>query len=289
LEALTRKAGVADASERLLADISNGALKELVDKMATAGLAPKSIVSHASVVKMVLASAVNSDGDQLYPRTWNPEFVGLPIVWKEEQERQTITETELAEEILANAKGRYYVLFALLAGSGLRIGEALAVKDTSFSPDCRIVYVRSSIWGGKEQTPKTPSAVREIDIPEPLAALLREYVAGKSGYLFTTASGRPLSQRNVLRALHATGKKVGFHAFRRFKTETLRRAAVPQDLERFWLGHASVTVTDWYARGLTLDRTWRREWCECAGLGFPMGYVGLQNAVTLTAAHAHAA
>jgi hypothetical protein len=55
--------------DRLLADISNGALRELVDKMATAGLAPKSIVSHSSVVKMVLASAVNSDGDQLYPRT----------------------------------------------------------------------------------------------------------------------------------------------------------------------------------------------------------------------------
>ena len=96
-------------------------------------------------MKMVLASAVNSDGDQLYPRTWNPEFVGLPIVWKEEQERQTITETELAEEILANAKGRYYVLFALLAGSGLRIGEALAVKDTSFSPDCRITLSSRSI------------------------------------------------------------------------------------------------------------------------------------------------
>jgi hypothetical protein len=98
--------------ERLLADISNGALRELVDKMAAAELSAKSIVSHAAVVKMVLASAVNADGDQLYPRTWNPDFVGLPIVRKEEQCRPTITETELVE-ILASATGRYYALFAL--------------------------------------------------------------------------------------------------------------------------------------------------------------------------------
>ena len=88
----------------MLADISNGALRELVDKMAAAELSAKSIVSHAAVVKMVLASAVNADGDQLYPRTWNAEFVGLPIVRKDEQHRPTITETEVSE-ILAGTKG----------------------------------------------------------------------------------------------------------------------------------------------------------------------------------------
>jgi hypothetical protein len=72
--------------------------------------------------------------------------------------------------------------------------------------------------------------VREIDLPEPLAVLLRGYAASKSGYLFATASGKPLGQRNVLRALHATEKTVGLHAFRRFGTETLRRACVPEDL-----------------------------------------------------------
>ena len=209
--------------ERLLADISNGALRELVEKMADAQLSAKTIVNHAAVVKLVLASAVNADGDQLYPRKWNHDFVGLPIVKKEEQERQTVTGTELGE-ILSSAQDRYFVLFAMLAGTGLRIGEALALKDTSLSADCKIIYVKKSIWRGKEQAPKTPSAVREIDLPVELATLMQNYVAGKTGYLFPTASGRPLAQRNVLRALHATGKKVGLHAFRRFRTETLRRA-----------------------------------------------------------------
>lgn len=271
--------------DRLLADVSNGAMRELVEKMAAGGLSPKSIVNHAAVVKLVLASAVNAEGEQLYPRTWNHDFIGLPIVRSEEQNRQTINQSEL-EEILGKAKGRYFVLFALLAGTGLRIGEALALKPTSFTQDCSISFVRRSIWRGKEQAPKTPNAVREVDVPTSLAALLREYVAGKSGYIFATASGRPMCQRNVLHALHATGIKVGLHAFRRFRTETLRRARVPFDLEKLWLGHAKSTVTDLYAEGLKRDLVWRREWCDRAGLGFALGYVGLQNVVQIDAAKA---
>jgi len=129
--------------------------------------------------------------------------------------------------------------------------------------------------------------VRVVDIAEPLAQLLRGYVSGKTGYLFATKNGSPLQQRNVLRALHATGKKVGFHAFRRFRTETLRRARVPEDLTRLWLGHAKQTVTDFYAGGLEQDEAWRREWCERAGLGFSLiGLLGLQNTVQVSSVEA---
>ena len=107
-------------------------------------------------------------------------------------------------------------------------------------------------------------------------------MAGKSGYLFSTKDGGPVEQRNGLRALHATGKKVGFHAFRRFRTETLRRARTPEDLTKLWLGHSKQTVTDLYASGLEKDEAWRREWCEQAGLGFSLvGLLGLQNGVQI--------
>jgi len=150
----------------------------------------------------------------------------------------------------------------LLAGTGLRIGEALALKRGDLSPDCQVLSVQRSIWHGREQEPKTPAAIRMIDIPESLAAVLLECVADKSGYLFTTRNGsRPLAQRNVHRALHDSGAKAGFHAFRRFRTQELRRARVPEDLIGFWLGHARRTVTDLYAAGLQHDVAWRREWC----------------------------
>jgi hypothetical protein len=34
-------------------------------------------VNYAQVVKMVMASAVNADGDELYPRKWNHDFMAL--------------------------------------------------------------------------------------------------------------------------------------------------------------------------------------------------------------------
>lgn len=143
-----------------VSDVSNGALRELVDKMATAGLSAKTIVNYVQPVKMVVASAVDKDGEQLYPRKWNHDFIQLPIVNKEEQHCPTVDAPDI-EGLLV--KGRYAVLFALLSGSGLRIGEALALKDTDFSLDCRILTVSRSIWHGREQAPKTPSAVREVD------------------------------------------------------------------------------------------------------------------------------
>jgi len=261
-----------------LADIGNAALKSVVEEMAAAELAPQSIVSIAQVVKMVVASAVNDEGEQVHPRKWNHDFCGIPIVDPTKQRRPTLT-AERVSAIVCNAGERYRALFALLAGTGLRIGEALALKVADLAPDCRTIQVQRSVWHGQEQAPKTPNAVRSIDVPEVLAALLQEYARGKAGYLFATASGRPLSQRNVLRTLHGLAGKVGFHAFRRFRTETLRRARVPEDLVRLWLGHAERSVTDAYANGLREDLVWRREWCERVGLGFQLGYNGLQNVV----------
>jgi len=259
--------------QRPLADVSNGALRELVEVMTKGELSPKSIVNHAAVVKLVVASALTADGDQIYPRHWNHDFVGLPIVNKEEQRRPTVTEA-VVEKLTAEATYRFAVLFALLAGTGLRIGEGLALKSADFSTDFRTVRITRSVWNGKEQTPKTPAAFREVDIAEPLAALLRVYAEGKAptAFLFATKSGRPLGHRNVLRA-----SGVGCHSFRRFRAEVIRRAGVPRDIERRWLGHAKETVGDLYAGGLQNDLTRRREWCDKVGLGFRLGYVGLEN------------
>ena len=264
-----------------LAEVGNAVLKGMIDKLHAAGLSTQSIISYTKVIKMVVASAVNAEGEQLYPRKWNHDFVGMPILRKEDQHRPTVNETEISE-ILASAKRRYAVLFALLAGTGLRIGEALALKSTDLSPDCQIIFVRRSIWRGQEQQPKTPNAVREVDLPESLARVLHAHAENKSGYLFATRSGRPLAQRNVLRALHATGKKVGLHSFRRFRTERLRRARVPEDLTKLWLGHSKETETDFYALGLQKDLPWRREWAEKVGPGFSLlGLLGLQNVVQI--------
>lgn len=253
---------------KLLAEVSNAAVRELVEKMSAAGLSAKTIVNYVQVVKLVVASATDDEGEQIFPRKWNHDFIQLPIIRKDQQYRPTVTAGELTT-IIADVKPKYAVLFALLAGTGLRIGEALALRATDFGPDCRVLHIRRSIWRGKEQEPKTPNAVRVVDIPEHLAKEIREYLSlGTHGYLFATKQGKALQQRNVLRILHGRNK-LGFHAFRRFRLTWLRRNSVPRDLERFWMGHASQEVGDLYS-GLKNDAAFRQEWAERVGLGFEL-------------------
>ena len=128
-----------------------------------------------TVVKLVVASAVDEEGDQIHPRVWNHEFIQLPLVVKEKQNRSTITQVEVSA-ILGMLKGRDAVLAALVAGTGLRIGEALAVRTDDFDPLCRVLQVRRSVWRRREQAPKTLNAIRPVDIPESLAQVLRDYI-----------------------------------------------------------------------------------------------------------------
>ena len=261
--------------EKLLADVSNKAVRDLVEKMSIAGLSAKTIVNYVQVVKLVVASAVNEEGEQVYPRTWNHDFIQLPMVRKDKQYRPTVTDAELAAILSSTKKRKHVMLFSLLAATGLRVGEALALRSTDFGPDCRVLHVRRSVWRGNEQEPKTSNAVRVVDIPEVFALQLREYVGSISGLVFATADGRPLQQRNVLRVLHRA-KHVGFHAFRRFRLTWLRKNGVPKDLERYWMGHAPEEVGDLYSK-LKDDVSFRQEWAERAGLGFELVHVGPQN------------
>lgn len=271
-----------------LVEVNNGVLKELVQKMVAAGLSAKTIVNYTLPVKLVVASAVDQNGEQLYPRKWNHDFCQMPIVDKATQHRQTITPAK-AEELLGNLHGRYRYLVALLLATGMRIGEALAVHVEDFGEGCRTLRVQQSVYGLDLQAPKTSNARRVIDILGAFADFFARYIAGRSGLVFQSASGRPLSQRNVLRELHNAGCKVGFHAFRRFRDETLKVKDCPVDLINQWLGWSGQGMSDLYGSGLRDYETRRREQCERIGLGFTMPdwfQVVSQNAVAIDVANA---
>lgn len=180
-------------------------------------------------------------------------------------------------------------MYALLAGTGLRIGEALAIKldeyseeHTTISSGCRTIHVRKSIWNGKEQKPKTENAIRSVDVPKTLATHLKSFAGDRSsGFLFQTDTGLPLGQSNILRdSLHDLGVE-GFHCFRRFRTSHLRKNRVPWDLEKFWIGHANRDVTDKYSEQLKDDVEYRRKWAEKVGLGFVVPHVPQSTVVSI--------
>ena len=255
-----------------LANINNAAMKQLVAKMDAAGLSAKTIINYSGLVKLIVASAKSKEGEPLFSRKWDSEFIDLPIVRNQRQPKFSI---ETMSAIVQNATGQYRVLYALLAGSGLRIGEALGLEvGKHISNDCRTLYVRQSVWEGETQKPKTASALRDVDLCPALAAMLNAFIAGQTtGFLFKNSTGKPLAQSNVLRrSLHPIltaleVPKAGFHSFRRFRATHLSKTRVPESLRKFWMGHSETNQTEEYVK-LFDEVVYRQEVADSIGLGF---------------------
>jgi integrase len=228
-------------------------------------LAPKTVLEVSNAVRQIVASVVDQDGDELFPRKWNSDFIDAPVVEKQNQPSVT---SERIEQAIAKANDADAALYVLLASSGLRIGEALALRigpsnTCSYFSDASIT-VRTSLWRRREQDPKTIAAVRTVEVAGPASKRIAEFANGRSGFLF--GNGVAPSESAFRDRLNKASVP-GFHAFRRFRTTTLRAARCPEELIRHFLGHSDGSITDRYSK-LSLDPEVRREWVDRVGTGF---------------------
>src|SRR5208282_1960004 len=257
-----------------LVGFGNGAMKEFASGLSRKGLGPKTVLETVLLVQLIVGSALSLDGDRLYPRDWNFEFLDLPPVVGQ---KQPVLTPEQLKAALADKQ--YGLFYALLAGTGMRIGEALALrygargKKTGWDPISAVLDVRSSIWRGQEGLPKTLAGIRQIDLHPALNVALQEYVKDlglsptDEDFVFMTPAGNRLSESPVRKESLAPLGIEGFHAFRRFRVTHLRGQGVPEDLLRHWIGHADASITDKYSK-LDQDIALRKTWAAKAGLGF---------------------
>jgi integrase len=265
-----------------LDSFKNGALKDFVQTLISKRLAPKTIGEISAFVRAIVASVLDSDGNQIYPRTWNLDFVDAPPVTKQ---RQSTVTKEFLQDILneRTIKVRNRVMLALLGASGLRIGELVALQlgsdlldqNTVWDPEARMIRVRKSIWRGKLQEPKTPSAVRDIDLPTTVDEMLRELAKGKQHgeFLFCSKSGKPLEQSYISSYVLKPLGIPGCHSLRRLRVSHLREVDCPEDILKCWLGHSTGSdITNRYSK-LSENLELRRIWAERVGTGLELSCV----------------
>ena len=258
--------------EMLLQDVNNRAVKELVEKMVKAKLAAKSIDNYIGLVKLIVASAIDENGEEIYPRKWNHEFIDLPEV--KNQHKPSFT-AEQVPDIIARAEEQERMLLLLVASTGLRLGELLGLSIQDISDEgTTITVAKQATRGGLTNRLKTHNAYRIVDVHPDVAAELVAFIGDRtSGLVFASSTGEPLSHSNLRNRLlypilEAAGiDKAAFHAFRRFRVTHLRKKRVPEDLIRFWLGHGDKTVTDGYSQ-LKQDTEYRKAIVQQAGIGF---------------------
>ena len=263
---------IPNIGETMLQDVNNGTLKVLVTNMVNAGLSAKSVNSYAGLVKLVVASAIDQHGEQLYPRKWNHDFIEMPLITN--QHRPTFT-SEQVTSILGKTKRQAQMLILLAAATGLRLGELLGLSVEDVSDNGLTITVRRQAYRGRvRERLKTTNAHRVVDVHPTVAAHLVAFIGNRTGLLFPTSTGRAHNHSNVRnRMLYPVlkemgGAQTGFHGFRRFRATHLRKQQAPESLIKAWSGHsAKSSVSDLYHRSEE-DTKYGKQVAEHVGIGF---------------------
>ena len=150
-------------------------------------------------------------------------------------------------------------IFLLGTLTGLRIGELLAleVEDVDFRRT--MVSVRRDVYRGQVGTPKTPGSERQVPLASFLVPVLTHWLTLRpagSAWLFPSAAGTPLRDRNLMRrhlwpaCARLRIPRFGWHSLRHTFSTYNGDAGVPVPVLQSLLGHSSPEMTMIYTHPL---------------------------------------
>jgi integrase len=163
--------------------------------------------------------------------------------------------------------GRLEALYVLLVTTGVRIGEALALRWQDFDADAALLHIRHTLHHVKGGTwrltaPKTKTSRRKIELPASTVDALRAHRARQlaerlqvgelwedHGFIFADEIGRPLRashlhERSFLLPLKRAGlPRIRIHDLRHTAATLLLTNGVFVKQVSEMLGHANVAIT----------------------------------------------
>jgi integrase len=199
------------------------------------GLSESSVRSAYTILRAVLDTAVR---DGALARNVAAAVKRPKVTSKE---AASLTPDQVRALLDAAQGSRYAPVFELLVNTGLRRGEALALRWSDVDLDESVLRVRGTLArvdGGLIVTePKTAKSKRSVHVSPTSARVLRQVKVAQAeerlragsqwiqtGYVFTTETGEPCDPRNALRS-------------------TMLVNGVPLKVVSEILGHASVAIT----------------------------------------------
>lgn len=187
----------------------------------------------------------------------------------ERQEARHLDQGAVAQVLAAAQGSRYHPALVLIAATGLRRGEVLALAWDRVDLDAATLKVAATIGRIDGQlvssAPKTERSRRTVPLSAPVVELLRRHHAAQaverlragdqwqdSGLVFTTELGGPVDPRNLLRVIETAAKAAGvvtdLHTLRHSAATAWLESGVHIKAVADLLGHSSVAITgDLYA------------------------------------------
>jgi integrase len=141
--------------------------------------------------------------------------------------------------------------------TGMRIGEALALRWTDFNADQNRLTINHTLFRFKLKKPKTDASFGTIELDPRIAALLVSHKARASyledhDFIFCRPDGRPLNQSALRNHLYKVMDKLeirrdsgkhGYHIFRHSAGTLLYAKSRDLKLVQGTLRHADISTT----------------------------------------------
>ncbi|HLQ44700.1 MAG TPA: tyrosine-type recombinase/integrase, partial [Planctomycetaceae bacterium] len=179
---------------------------------------------------------------------------GVKFPEKELKEAPVLFTAEDFMKLLEQLDEPYRTMARLIALTGLRIGELLAVRWRCLDLEIGTLSVRESVYEGKFQSPKTRKSRRTMPLGPQIIVWLREHRlrakrTESDDLVFGNRKGQPLRESKLLRnVLQPAAERAGlgrvtWHQFRHIHSSLLNDLRVPVKIAQEQLGHSSISTT----------------------------------------------
>lgn len=228
--------------ELKLTEIGMKQVERFKAKKLAEGLSPKTINNHLTMLRRLLAVAVEwGHLDHIIPIKWlkcpEPEFDFLSF--------------DEADRLIEAAEAEWRAMIVVGLKAGLRQGELLALRWE----DCDLVtgriLVRRAVARGKIGTPKSGKG-REVSIGRIAVEALKAHRHLKGELVFSDLDGQLLTKGACKHPLWRAAKKaglrrIGWHVLRHTFASHLVMRGAPLKAVQELMGHATIEMTMRYA------------------------------------------
>lgn len=222
-------------------DITGKQISAFLDRLGMQGFKRRTVQIHLTVFKSAYRWAIINEKTGADPTA----YVKLPKNLKSDTRKPP---EESALEAIRASVGVPFCEFALLLYyTGLRRGEALALRQEDIDRENRIIHVRCAVQFEHNhpslKETKTDAGTRDVHFPAVLLPLLPT----RKGYIFSD-DGETLLSREVFlyrwqKYCAAIGHKLTPHQLRHFYVSAMDDAGVPVTAAQAQVGHAHASTT----------------------------------------------
>jgi integrase len=242
---------VAVFGRRRLAEIEPREIKAWLHRLAEAGASPSTVRSYFAPLRALFATAVEEGLIRSNPAAGLRLPASAAASPDGEERAKALTEQELAR-LLAATPAEWRLIVRLLAFTGLRLGEALALRWSDIDLGRRRLHVRRRVYAGKFAPPKSRYGRRQVPLSESLARELwarrKALRGGEEALVFPGRDGEPLDASTVFRVVKSAARAAGVpwagpHVLRHTCATMLFRRGLNAKQVQLWLGHHSPAFT----------------------------------------------